>query len=73
MVKHHAGTDLTDALAQAPLKDDKVLAMPGIGMLVQGDHKPQRPFHERLFYFFVYLNLALVFVIVFIISLWRWW
>ncbi|MDH4162456.1 MAG: CopD family protein [Nitrospirota bacterium] len=73
MVKHHAGTDLTEALGQAPHKEDKVLAMPQVGMLVAADRKPERPFHERLFYFFAYMNLALVFVIIFVISLWRWW
>jgi predicted heme/steroid binding protein/uncharacterized membrane protein len=73
MVKHLAGTDLTQALATAPHGEDKVLAMPQVGMLVASDRKPLRPFHERLFYFFAYMNLALVFVIVFVISLWRWW
>lgn len=29
--------------------------------------------HEKLFYFFAYMNLALVFIIIFVISLWRWW
>ncbi|MDA8098370.1 MAG: CopD family protein [Nitrospiraceae bacterium] len=73
MVKHHAGSDLTGALSLAPHKEDKVLALPQIGMLVTEGHKPKRPFHERLFYFFAYMNLALVFVIIFVISLWRWW
>jgi predicted heme/steroid binding protein/uncharacterized membrane protein len=73
MVKHRAGTDLTAALGTAPHAEDKVLAMPQVGMLVAGDRKPERPFHEKLFYFFAYMNLALVFVIIFVISLWRWW
>jgi predicted heme/steroid binding protein/uncharacterized membrane protein len=73
MVKHHAGTDLTEALSQAPHMDDKVLSMPRIGMLMHAGHERKRPFHERLFYFFAYMNLVLVFVIIFVISLWRWW
>lgn len=73
MVKHLAGHDLTEALKNAPHAEDKVLAMQQIGMLVTSDRKPERPFHEKLFYFFAYMNLALVFVIVFVISLWRWW
>ncbi len=73
MVKHHAGNDLTEALKGAPHAEDKVLAMPQIGMCVLSDRKPERPFHERLFYFFAYMNLALVFIIIFVISLWRWW
>jgi predicted heme/steroid binding protein/uncharacterized membrane protein len=73
MVKHLAGRDLTAELDTAPHKEDKVLLMPQVGMLVAGGRKPDRLFHEKLFYFFAYMNLALVFVIVFVISLWRWW
>lgn len=73
MMKHHAGTDLSETLKQAPHGDDKVIAMPQVGMCVASDRKPERPFHEKLFYFFAYMNLALVFVIIFVISLWRWW
>ena len=47
--------------------------MPQVGMLVTSERKPEKPFYEKLFYFFAYMNLALVFVIVFVISLWRWW
>jgi predicted heme/steroid binding protein/uncharacterized membrane protein len=73
MVKHHAGQDLTEALKNAPHSEDKILAMPQAGMLISPGRKPERPFHERLFYFFAYMNLILVFVIIFVISLWRWW
>ncbi len=73
MVKHRAGTDLTDALATAPHGEDKVLAMPHIGMCVATERRPERPFYEKLFYFFAYMNLVLVFIIIFVISLWRWW
>lgn len=73
MVKHAAGNDLTEALKTAPHGEDKVQAMPQVGMLVTSERKPAKPFYERLFYFFAYMNLALVFIIVFVISLWRWW
>ena len=73
MMKHHAGADLSETLKQAPHGDDKVLAMPQVGMCVASDRKPEKPFHEKLFYFFAYMNLILVFVIIFVISLWRWW
>jgi predicted heme/steroid binding protein/uncharacterized membrane protein len=73
MMKHHAGVDLSEMLKQAPHGDDKVLAMPQVGMCVESDRKPERPLYERVFYFFAYMNLALVFVIIFVISLWRWW
>ncbi|HUI67644.1 MAG TPA: CopD family protein [Nitrospirota bacterium] len=73
VMKHSAGNDLTDTLKNAPHGEDKVLAMPQLGMLQMTEGKPARPFHERLFYFFAYMNLVLVFVITFIIALWRWW
>ncbi len=72
-VKHHAGSDLTDILAMAPHGEDKVLAMPQVGTLIAGTELPKEPFHVRLFYFIAYMNLVLVFVITFIIALWRWW
>jgi predicted heme/steroid binding protein/uncharacterized membrane protein len=73
VMKHSAGNDLTDILKNAPHGEDKILAMPQIGMLQMTAEKPLRAFHERLFYFFAYMNLILVFVITFIIALWRWW
>jgi predicted heme/steroid binding protein/uncharacterized membrane protein len=73
MMKHHAGTDLTETLKQAPHGEDKVLAMPQVGMCVASDRKPEKPLYEKVFYFFAYMNLILVFVIIFVISLWRWW
>jgi hypothetical protein len=72
-MKHSAGNDLTDMLKNAPHGEDKILAMPQVGMLQMTAEKPARLFHERLFYFFAYMNLVLVFVITFIIALWRWW
>jgi len=73
MVKHLAGNDLTEGLKNAPHGEDKILAMTQVGMLVTSGRKQSKPFHEHLFYFFAYMNLALIFVIVLIISLWRWW
>jgi predicted heme/steroid binding protein len=73
MVKHHAGTDLTETLKLAPHGEDKVLAMPQVGMYVASDRKPEKPLFEKVFYFFAYMNLIIVFIIIFVISLWRWW
>jgi predicted heme/steroid binding protein len=73
MIKHHAGRDLTDVLKDAPHGEDKVLAMPQVGMCIASERKPERPTYEKVFYFFAYMNLVLVFVILFVISLWRWW
>ena len=73
VMKHAAGNDLTDILKTAPHGEDKVIAMPQIGRLLMPNEKIKQPFHMRLFYFFAYMNLVLVFVITFIIALWRWW
>lgn len=73
VMKHSAGRDLTGLLETAPHGEDKVLAMPVVGQLLANGEKIKRPFHERLFYFFAYMNLVLVFVITFVIALWRWW
>jgi predicted heme/steroid binding protein len=70
--KHQAGNDLTDVLKTAPHGEDKVLAMKLVGELKPATEKPQRPFHEKMFYFFAYMNLAFVFVIAFVIALMRW-
>jgi predicted heme/steroid binding protein/uncharacterized membrane protein len=73
VMKHSSGRDLTGLLETAPHGEDKILAMPVVGQLLATGEKVSRPFHERLFYFFAYMNLVLVFVITFIIALWRWW
>lgn len=71
--KHPAGMDLTDALRQAPHDEEKIASMPLVGKLVERAGRPERPTHQKVFYFFAYMNLVLVFLIVFVISLWRWW
>lgn len=73
VMKHAAGNDLTDFLQNAPHGEDKILSLPRVGQLLAAGEKTARPFHERLFYFFAYMNLGLVFVITFVIALWRWW
>jgi predicted heme/steroid binding protein/uncharacterized membrane protein len=71
--KHHAGSDLTDALKTAPHTEDKVLSMPEVGKLIMSGQKIPKPLPERVFYVLAYLNLGFVFLITFIIALWRWW
>lgn len=71
--KHLAGFDLTDALKQAPHGEEKVLGMPRVGTLIPARAQNGKPLYERVFYFLAYMNLAIVFIIVLIISLWRWW
>ena len=70
--KHFAGNDLTEILKTAPHGEEKVLAMKKVGDLKPADGSAIRPFHERVFYFFAYMNLVFVFLIIFVIALMRW-
>lgn len=71
MGRHHAGTDLSEALKQAPHGIDKVMAMPEVGLL-RAHSAPKRAIHEQVFYFMAYMNLSFVLIIILILSLWRW-
>lgn len=70
--KHLAGHDLTDALKTAPHGEEKILSMPEVGVLIEAGDKITRPMPVRIFYIFAYANLVFVFLITFIIALWRW-
>jgi predicted heme/steroid binding protein len=70
--KHHAGDDLTDILKTAPHGEDKILKMPVVAELAPLETKLEKPTHEKAFYFMAYMNLIFVFLITFIIALWRW-
>jgi len=70
--KHLAGYDLTEALKTAPHGEEKVLQMPQMGELISSEIKTQKPIHERVFYFMAYMNLVFVFLITFVIALWKW-
>lgn len=70
--RHLAGFDLTDALTQAPHGEEKIIGVPIVGKLLKPKEGMVRRFHERIFYFLAYMNLVLVFLIIFVISLWRW-
>jgi len=71
--KHLAGHDLTDTLKTAPHGEEKILSMPEVGILVDAEVKKTSPLPMRMFYIFAYANLVFVFLITFIIALWRWW
>jgi predicted heme/steroid binding protein/uncharacterized membrane protein len=73
MIKHSAGNDLTDFLGTAPHGEEKVFQMPPIGELISSKTTVQKPAHEKVFYFMAYMNLIFVFLITFVIALWRWW
>jgi predicted heme/steroid binding protein/uncharacterized membrane protein len=70
--KHHAGNDLTDILETAPHEEDKILKMSVVGELLPMGAKVEKPTFEKVFYFMAYMNLAFVFLITFVIALWRW-
>jgi predicted heme/steroid binding protein/uncharacterized membrane protein len=72
MGRHNAGLDLTDSLPLAPHDAEKLAGLPVVGALLAQGAVP-RPLHERVFYFMAYMNLSIVFLIVLIISLWRFW
>ena len=69
--RHHAGTDLTEALKLAPHNQVKVLALREVGMLLAAGHE-KKELHERVFFFMAYMNLTIVLIIILILSLWRW-
>jgi predicted heme/steroid binding protein/uncharacterized membrane protein len=71
--KHHAGSDLTDFLKTAPHGEEKILQMPEVAELVRFETKIEKSRYEKAFYFMAYMNLIFVFLITFIIALWRWW
>jgi predicted heme/steroid binding protein/uncharacterized membrane protein len=72
MGRHTAGSDLTEALKLAPHDREKVTGMTEAGILAASGSR-KAPLHERVFFFMAHMNLAIVFMIVLILSLWRWW
>lgn len=72
MGRHQAGEDLTAVLAQAPHGAELMERLTAVGQLVTGVTRPA-PLHERVFFFMAYMNLIIVFLIVLILALWRWW
>jgi hypothetical protein len=57
--KHLAGHDLADALKTAPHDEDKVLAMPEVGKLIETGAEIPRLLPKRVFYVLAYVTLAL--------------
>ncbi len=71
--RHTAGYDLTEMIAQAPHNEEKILAMPEVGKVMDAPTAHKRPLKERVFYFMAYMNMGMVFLITLILALWRWW
>lgn len=72
MQRHGAGSDLTAMLSQAPHGEEKIRNMPVVGKLIEMEKTSGGISHTRVFYFMAYMNLTFVFVILLILTLWRW-
>lgn len=70
-MKHQAGHDLSDALAKAPQGEEKLEKLKVIGSY-DSSLTPIMSFAQKTFYFIAYMNLFIVFVVLFIIAYWRW-
>lgn len=71
MGRHDAGNDLTEALNLAPHGREQITSMMAVGKLITATPR-KAPLHERVFFFMAHMNLTIVFIIVLILSLWRW-
>lgn len=70
--RHMAGFDLTNALKQAPHDESRLDLVPIIGKLISSKERQKKPFHIRVFYFLAYMVLVIIFLMILIISLWKW-
>lgn len=72
MGRHQAGGDLTEVLSQAPHGVEVLTRLTIVGRLTAAG-TPSAPLHVKVFFFMAYMNLAIVFLVVLILALWRWW
>ncbi len=70
-IKHSAGHDLTDALAKAPHGEEKLNSIKVVGPYDATLSPPKSPV-QKAFYFIAYMNLIIVFLVLFVIAFWRW-
>ncbi len=70
-MKHLAGTNLTDPLAKAPHGAEKLETLRVVGSY-DATKEPEKTPPQKAFYFIAYMNLALVFLVLFVIAFWRW-
>lgn len=70
-IKHSAGHDLTNVLPKATHGEEKLE-----GVKVAGTYDaalvPPKSFAQKAFYFIAYMNLIIVFIVLFVIAFWRW-
>jgi hypothetical protein len=60
-------------LKLAPHGEDRVRQLPVVGKLLEEGAPWKKPPHLKAFYFMTSLNLFLVFAVLLIIAMWRWW
>lgn len=70
-IKHLAGTDLSEALPKAPHGPEKLEPLRVVGSF-DASREPEKTIHQKLFYVVAYMNLGIVFVVLFAIAYWRW-
>lgn len=70
-MKHKAGHDLSDSIAKAPHGEEKLESLNIVGTY-NAELRPPKTFAQKVFYFIAYMNLAIVFIILFVISYWKW-
>jgi len=70
MGRHFAGADLTHALKQAPHKDDVLNRFGTVNISFENDGGDNGI--VKVFYFLAYANLINVFIIIFLVTLWKW-
>ena len=68
---HTAGGDLTGSLARAPHGAEKIEGQKCVGSYDSTKIALKTP-AQKAFYFIAYMNLTLVFCVLFVIALWRW-
>ncbi|HKJ04538.1 MAG TPA: cytochrome b5 domain-containing protein [Geopsychrobacteraceae bacterium] len=71
MRRHSSGRDLTDDLPMAPHDESVMPRLPVVGEYVTEGAEGKKP-ATTAFYIIAYMNLTIVFLILFIIALWRW-
>jgi len=69
--RHHAGTDLTDAMAEAPHGPEVLDRLKKVGPVPEGCGQ-ELPRVARVFVVLAYVNLVLIALVLFCVSFWRW-
>ena len=68
---HSAGEDLTAAIGRAPHGKEKLEAFTAVGGYDAARTVPKTS-AQKTFYFVAYMYLSIVFVVLTVISYWRW-